>query len=346
MSDGLKPVLRRVADGARLSRAEAEDVFGRLLAGEATPAQLGALLMALRLRGESVDEIAGAVSAMRARMLPVAAPAGAIDIVGTGGDGHGTLNVSTLAAIIVAACGVPVAKHGNRAASSQAGSSDVLAALGVAVGGGPEQAERCLTEANLCFMAAPAHHPAMRLVAAARAELGVRTVFNLLGPLSNPAGVTRLVVGVFAPDWLEPLARVLGELGAERAWVVHGADGLDELSTTGPSEVVEWHGGRLRRFVVEPERAGVARCTLDALRGGDPARNAAALRAVLSGSRDSYRDIACLNAAAALVVAERAADLREGVALADEALTSGRAGAVLERLRRASQQTALHAAAE
>ena len=341
--EAIKPLLATLAAGRALTRSEAEDAFARLLAGEATPAQLGAILMALRMRGETVDEIAGAVAALRGRMVRVAAPPGAMDIVGTGGDGHGTFNVSTLAALIVAGCGVPVAKHGNRAASSRSGSSDVLAALGVDLDGSPEH---CLAAAGLCFMPAPAHHAAMRLVAAVRADLGVRTLFNLLGPLSNPAGVTRLLVGVFAPEWLEPLARVLGSLGAERAWLVHGSDGLDEITTTGPTAVVEWHAGTVRRFRIAPEEVGLPRATLDQLRGGDPAHNAAALRAVLDGARNPYRDIACLNAAAALVVAGHADGLREGYALADAALAMGRAAAVLDRLARASRDGRRAAAAE
>lgn len=335
---GLKPLLGAIAAGRILSRAEAETAFGQLLAGEATAAQVGALLMGMRVRGETVDEIAGAVAAMRARMVRVSAPPGAMDIVGTGGDGHGTLNISTLAAIIVAACGIPVAKHGNRASSSLAGSSDVLAALGVAVGLDAAAVERCLAAAGLAFMAAQAHHAAMRHVAAMRAELGTRTIFNLLGPLSNPAGVTRLLVGVFSPAWLEPLALVLGTLGAERAWLVHGADGLDEITTTAETSVVAWERGVLRRFTITPEAAGLPRATLAELKGGDAAANAAALRAVLAGRRGAYRDIACLNAAAALVVAERVPDLRSGVALAWDALDSGRAAAVLARLVATSQE--------
>ncbi len=332
-----KPLLATLAAGGSLSRDEAETAFDRLLSGEATSAQMGGFLMALRVRGETVDEITGAVAAMRRHMVRVAAPAGAIDIVGTGGDGHGTFNVSTLAAIIVAACGVPVAKHGNRAASSRSGSSDVLSALGVAVGLAPDEVERCLDEAGLCFMSAQAHHGAMRHFAAVRADLGVRTIFNLLGPLSNPAGVKRLLVGVFSPDWLEPLARVLGALGAERAWLVHGADGLDEITTTGATTIVEWHRGSLRRFIVRPEDAGLAATSITQLRGGDAQQNAAALRAVLAGAGGPYRDIACLNAAAGLVVAERATDLSHGVALASQALATGRASEVLDTLARVSQ---------
>ncbi len=344
MSDDVRPLIAAVASGRALTRDEAEAAFALLLAGEATPAQTGAFLMGLRVRGESVDEIAGAVAAMRARMVRVRAPAGAIDIVGTGGDGHGTYNVSTLAAIITAACGVPVAKHGNRASSSRSGASDVLSALGLAAELDAADVERCLAQAGIGFMAAPRHHAAMRHVAAVRAELGTRTIFNLLGPLSNPAGVTRLLVGAFSPDWLEPLARVLGVLGAERAWLVHGADGLDEVSTTGPTQVVAWEHGSLRRFTIEPEAHGLRRAALVELVGGDATQNAAALRAVLDGAPGAYRDIAALNAAAALVIAGRAADLDAGLALAVAAIDGGEARAVLERLVRASHGTTLASA--
>ena len=337
----LKPLLAAVASGRTLARAEAEAAFDHLLSGEATSAQMGALLMGLRVRGESVDEIAGAVTAMRAKMLRVTAPSGAMDIVGTGGDGHGTYNVSTLAALIVAACGVPVAKHGNRAASSRSGSSDVLTALGVAVGLGAPEIERCLAEAGIGFMSAQTHHAAMRHFAAVRADLGTRTIFNLLGPLSNPACVKHLLVGVFAPDWLEPLARVLGALGAERVWLVHGSDGLDEITTTGVTEVAAWERGEIRRFSIRPEDVGLPRVTLADLKGGDAAHNAAALLGVLSGKRCPYRDIACLNAAAALVVAGRVADLGSGLDLASQALDTGSAQLVLDRLVRVSQAGAL-----
>ena len=332
MTDALKPTLAALASGRPLSRDEAETAFGHLFAGEATSAQVGAFLMGLRVRGETVDEITGAVAAMRAAMVAVTAPRDALDIVGTGGDGHGTYNISTLAALIVAACGVPVAKHGNRASTSRAGASDVLTALGVTVGLDREGVERCLAGAGIAFMAAPVHHNAMRHVASARAELGVRTIFNLLGPLANPAGVRRLLVGVYSSDWLEPLARVLGALGAERAWLVHGSDGLDEVTTTGPTTVTAWEEGSLRSFTIRPEHLGIARASLADLRGGDAAHNAAALRAVLAGARTPYRDIACLNAAAGLVVAGRAADLSEGLERAGRAIDSGDAGAVLDRL--------------
>ncbi len=344
MTGALKPTLAAIAAGRSLSPAEAEAAFGHLLSGEASAAQVGAFLMGLRVRGESVDEITGAVAAMRATMVRVSAPEGAIDIVGTGGDGHGTYNVSTLAALIVAACGVPVAKHGNRASSSRSGASDVLAALGVTIGGDRMAVERCLAAAGVAFMSAGAHHGAMRHVAAARAELGVRTIFNLLGPLANPAGVRRLLVGVYAAEWLEPLARVLGALGAKRAWLVHGSDGLDEVTTTGPTAVVAWEDGRLRSFTVEPADLGLVRASLADLRGGDAAHNALALRAVLAGARTPYRDIACLNAAAGLVVAGRAADLSEGLDLAGRAVDSGDARAVLDRLVLASADGALEPA--
>lgn len=335
--DGFKPLLGKVATGAALTRAEAETAFDHLLSGEVTPAQTGAFLMGLRVRGESVAEITGAVAAMRARMARVEAPGGAVDIVGTGGDGSGSYNVSTLAALIVAACGVPVAKHGNRAASSRSGASDVLAALGVRVGGSPAAVERCLAEAGIGFMMASAHHAAMRHVASARVEIGTRTIFNLLGPLANPAGVRHQLLGVFSRAWLEPLAEVLRNAGATRAWVVHGSDGLDEMTTTGPTSVAALEDGAIRLFEVTPEEAGLPRADAADLRGGDPEHNAAALRAVLAGACTPYRDIALLNAAGALVVAGRAASLREGVERGARALDEGRAAETLARLVAASQ---------
>ncbi len=334
--DRFKPLLGKVATGAALNRDEAEAAFDDMLSGEVTPAQVGAFLMALRVRGESVEEIAGAVTAMRGKMLRVEAPADVVDVVGTGGDGAGTYNISTLAALIVAACGVPVAKHGNRAASSRSGASDVLTALGVRIGGSPASVTRCIAAAGIGFMMAQTHHAAMRHVGAIRAELGTRTIFNLLGPLSNPAGARRQLLGVYAEAWLEPLAIVLRTLGAERVWVVHGADGLDELTTTGPSHVVELAGGEVRRFTVTPAQAGLPLAQPADLRGGDPAQNARALRAVLEGAQGPYRDIAVLNAAAALVVAERAPDLKAGATLAAVALDSGAAADTLTRLVAAS----------
>jgi anthranilate phosphoribosyltransferase len=338
--DAFKPLIAKVATGAGLTQAEATSAFDNIFSGRVTPAQLGAFLMALRLRGETIAEITGAVAAMRARMLRVDAPAGAIDIVGTGGDGHATYNVSTLAALIVAACGVPVAKHGNRAASSRSGASDVLEILGVKIGLRPAEVEACIKEAGIGFMSAQTHHAAMRHVAPVRAELGTRTIFNLLGPLANPAGVKYQLLGVYAADWLEPLAHVLRNLGSERVWLVHGADGLDEATTTGPSLVTALEQGAIRSFEITPEAAGLSRASLADLKGGPPAVNAAALRAVLEGRKSPYRDISVLNAAAALVVAGRAADLREGAAQAAAAIDDGRASATLAKLVEISNRVA------
>ncbi len=337
--DGFKPLLAKVATGATLTRAEAQAAFDDMLSGEVTPAQMGAFLMALRVRGETVDEITGAVAAMRAKMLRVNAPAEAIDIVGTGGDASGSYNVSTLAALIVAACGAPVAKHGNRAASSRSGSSDVLAALGVAIGLPPHRVEDCLAEANIGFMMAPTHHAATRHVAPARVELGTRTIFNILGPLSNPAGVKRQLVGVFSRAMLEPMATVLGNLGSQRVWLVHGSDGLDEITTTGPTYVAALEGGKVKSFEIAPEDAGLPRSKADDLRGGDPAHNASALNAALDGLRSPYRDIAVLNAAAALMIADKARNLREGAALAAAALDDGRARETLRKLADVSNRS-------
>ncbi|QXX73950.1 anthranilate phosphoribosyltransferase [Methylovirgula sp. HY1] len=338
--DAFKPFIAKIATGASLSRTESEAAFDALLSGEVTAAQMGAFLIGLRLRGETIDEITGAVAAMRAKMLRVCAPPDAIDVVGTGGDGHGTYNVSTLATLIVAACGVPVAKHGNRAASSLSGSSDVLAALGVRLGATSEAAETCLKEAGICFMAAPTHHAAMRHFGPVRSELGIRTLFNLLGPLANPAGVKRQLLGVFSRAWLLPLAEVLRNLGAERVWLVHGSDGLDELTLTGPSFVTALENGGIRSFEVTPEDAGLPRASLADLKGGDAAHNAAALTAVLAGQKNPYRDIAVLNAAAALVVAEKAANLIDGAKLAATALDSGDAAVVLAKLVKISNASA------
>ncbi len=330
--DAFKPFLAKIATGAALTRDEAREAFDTLLSGEVTHAQAGGFLLSLRTRGETVDEIAGAVSALRARMARVEAPARAIDIVGTGGDNSGSYNVSTLASLIVAACGVPVAKHGNRAASSKSGAADVLAALGVKLGGEPPAIARAIREAGVGFMFAPAHHASMRHVAPVRTELGTRTIFNMIGPLSNPAGVTAQVLGVFSESWLEPLVQVLKSLGSTTVWAVHGSDGLDELTTTGPTHVVALENGAVRRFTVTPEDAGLARANPADLKGGDAAHNAAALRAVLAGERNAYRDIAVLNAAAALIVAGEAANLADGARRAEAAIDSGAARGTLERL--------------
>ena len=328
----LKSFIAKVATGATLSRDEAASAFDSMMAGEATPSQMGGLLMALRVRGETVDEITGAVAVMRAKMLRVAAPADAMDIVGTGGDGSGSVNVSTCASFIVAGAGVPVAKHGNRALSSRSGAADVLAALGVKIDLSPEQVSRCVAEAGIGFMFAPNHHPAMKNVGPTRVELATRTIFNLLGPLSNPAGVKRQMVGVFSRQWVQPLAQVLKNLGAESVWVVHGSDGLDEIALSGPTFVTALEHGELRSFEVTPEEAGLARVGGDALKGGDADANAGALKSVLDGMPSPYRDVALLNAAAALIVAGQAKTLKEGVELGARSLDSGAALGKLKQL--------------
>jgi anthranilate phosphoribosyltransferase len=330
--DDLKSIIAKVATGATLSRDEAASAFDSMMSGEATPSQMGGLLMALRVRGETVDEITGAVSAMRSKMLRVTAPAGAVDVVGTGGDGSGSVNVSTCASFIVAGAGVPVAKHGNRALSSRSGAADVLASLGVKIDLTPDQVGKCVQEAGIGFMFAPAHHPAMKNVGPTRVELATRTIFNLLGPLSNPAGVKRQMVGVFSRQWVQPLAQVLKNLGSEAAWVVHGSDGLDEITLTGPTFVAALEGGEIRTFEVSPDDAGLDRIGSDALKGGDADANAMALLNVLNGKPSGYRDVALLNAAATLIVAGRAKDLKEGVALGTQSLDSGAAAAKLKHL--------------
>jgi anthranilate phosphoribosyltransferase len=333
-----KQLIAIAAAGEALTLEQAREAFGIMMSGDATPAQMGGLLMALRVRGETIEEITAGAMVLRERMQAVQAPAGAIDTCGTGGDGAGTYNISTASALVVAGAGVPVAKHGNRGLSSRAGSSDVLTALGVNIDAGVELIEASIAEAGIGFMMAPRHHGAMRHVAGPRVELGTRTIFNLLGPLANPAGVRRQLMGVFAAEWVEPLARVLGRLGSERAWVVHGADGLDELTTTGPSVVAEWDAGEVRVFEVTPEDAGLPRGRLEDLRGGDAEHNAEAVRAVLAGVRGPYRDAVLLAAAGALVVAGKSADLRAGAACAAEAIDSGRAARALEQLARISHR--------
>src|ERR1700735_2124194 len=311
--DNLKPIIAKVATGATLSREEAASAFDAVMSGEATPSQMGGLLMALRVRGETVDEITGAVSAMRAKMLRVNAPANAADVVGTGGGG-------------------PVAKHGTRALSSRSGAADVLASLGVKIDITPEQVGRCVAEAGIGFMFAPSHHPAWKNVGPTRVELATRTIFNLLGPLANPAGVKRQMVGVFSRQWVLPLAQVLKNLGAEKIWVVHGSDGLDEITLTGPTFVAALEGGAIRSFEVSPEDVGLKRVGGAALKGGDAAANAVALQSVLDGRPSPYRDVALLNAAAALVVAGCARDLKEGMTLGTQSIDSGVAAERLKRL--------------
>ncbi len=331
MSD-LKPHLAHLADGHALSEAQAESVFEVIMSGHATQPQIAAFLMALRVRGETVDELTGAARIMRAKALKVKAPADAIDTCGTGGDAAGTYNISTAVAFVVAGCGVPVAKHGNRAASSKSGTADVLAALGVNLDATPALIELAITRAKIGFLFAQKHHSAMKHVAPVRTELGVRTIFNLVGPLSNPAGAKRQLLGVFAHKWIMPMADTLGRLGSERAWVVHGSDGLDELTTSGSSFVAELNAGKVRTFEVTPEDAGLPRADSGALKGGDAAHNAAALRHVLAGEKSAYRDIVLLNAAAALVVAGKVDNLRTGVDLASQSIAGGHASRALDAL--------------
>ena len=332
MTDDFKALIAKAATGASLTREEAARGFDRMMSGEATPSQMGALLMALRVRGETVEEITGAVTVMREKMLRVSAPPDAIGVVGTGGDASGSYNISTCAAFIVAGAGVPVAKHGNRALSSRSGAADVLAALGVKIELAPDAVGRCISEAGIGFMFAPAHHPAMKNVGPTRVELGTRTIFNLLGPLSNPAGVKRQMVGVFSRQWVEPLANVLKNLGSESAWVVHGSDGLDEITSAGPTHVAALENGTVRSFEIAPEDVGVARAMPEMLRGGDADQNARALLDVLKGKVGAFRDVALLNAAAGLVVAGRAKELKQGFALAAKSIDSGEAEGRLDRL--------------
>ncbi|MUZ74116.1 anthranilate phosphoribosyltransferase [Agrobacterium vitis] len=329
--NGLKPFIAKVASGQALTRDEAADAFNILMSGEATPAQIGGFLIALRMRGETVPEIVGAVTVMRQKMLPVTAPADAIDIVGTGGDGTGTYNISTLAALIVAGAGVPVAKHGNKALSSKSGAADSLTALGVKLDIDPAIIGRCISEAGVGFMFAQLHHSAMRHVGPARVELGTRTIFNLLGPLANPAGVKKQLLGVYAPEWVIPLAETLRDLGSESIWVVHG-NGLDEITTTGTTQVAALEQGKIRSFELTPGDFGVEQVELAALKGGDGEYNAKALRAVLEGEKNAYRDVALCNAAAALVIAGKATTLAEGMALGAHSLDSGAALKRLETL--------------
>ena len=341
MADEFKALIAKVATGANLSRAEAASAFDRMMSGEATPSQMGGLLMALRVRGETVDEITGAVTTMRAKMLSVKAPPDAVDIVGTGGDASGSYNISTCAAFIVAGAGVPIAKHGNRALSSKSGAADVLQALGVNIDLNAEQVGLCIRDSGIGFMFAPAHHPAMKNVGPTRVELGTRTIFNLLGPLSNPAGVKRQMVGTFSRHWIEPMVQVLNNLGSERVWAVHGSDGLDEITTSGPTSVAELKDGKVRTFEIVPEDAGLRRAKPEALRGGDASHNAAALLDVLKGKPGPFRDVAILNAAATLIVAGKAGDLKEAAALAAKAIDSGEAEGRLDRLIAVSNKTVL-----
>ncbi len=331
-AEDLKALIGRVAAGERLTVEQARHAFDIMMMGEATPAQMGGFLLGLRVRGETVDEITGGAMALRSRAVAIEAPAGAIDTCGTGGDAKGTFNISTAAAIVIAACGVPVAKHGNRALSSRSGSADLLAALGVDIEADMALVRESIWQAGIGFLMAPRHHGAMRHVAPARVELGTRTIFNLLGPLSNPAGAKFQLLGVFDAAWMEPMAMVLKNLGSERVWVVHGADGLDELTTTGPSRVAELKDGAISAFEVTPEDAGLPRATLADLKGGDGKANARIMTDLLAGAPSAVRDVVLLNSAAGLVIVGQAADLKAGVALAAEAIDAGKVRATLERL--------------
>ena len=332
MASELKSLMRKVSTGAVLDQDEMASALEVMMSGAATPVQMAAFLMALRVRGETVDEITGAARLMRERMLTVEAPPDAVDIVGTGGDGHKTYNVSTCAALVAAGAGVPIAKHGNRSVSSLSGASDVLSALGVKLDVSPLVISRAINEAGVGFMWAPVHHQAMKHWAPARAELGIRTIFNLVGPLTNPAGVKRQVVGVFDEGWVDPLAEVLKNLGSVHAWVVHGSDGMDEFTTTGPTRVAELKDGDISIFEVTPEDAGLPTATLEQLKGGDAEVNAAAIRDVLHGELGPFRDIVLMNAAAALVVADKAANLADGVERAAHAIDSGAAQHAFDKL--------------
>lgn len=328
----LKPFLKKIADGQSLSLSESAQAFEILMSGKATDGQIGAFLTALALRGETVDEITGAAQVMRAKAKTIAAPPGAIDCCGTGGDQSGTLNISTAVSFVLAGCGVPVAKHGNRAASSKSGAADVLAALGVNLDASVPALEKCLHENNICFLMGPNHHPAMHHVAPVRKTLGFRTIFNLLGPLSNPANAQFQLVGVFDAKWCEPMAHALRQLGVKTAWVVHGSDGLDEITISGPSFVTALKDGKIKNFEIKPEDAGLAGSGLDAIRGDGPEANAKALRELLNGKKSAYRDIVILNAAAGLVITGRTPDLKKGAELAVQSIDKGHALAALGAL--------------
>ncbi len=332
----LKPYLDKVAQGNALAFEEAKTAFEIIMSGEATPSQIGGLLMGMRVRGETVEEISGAVSVMRAKMTPVKAPPEAIDIVGTGGDGSGTYNISTCSALVAAGAGLKIAKHGNRSLSSKSGAAEALVSLGVNIEISPEKIAECIDQSGVGFMFAPAHHAAMRFVGPTRVELGTRTIFNLLGPLSNPASTSRQIIGVFSKDWIEHLAQVMNNLGAEAVWVTHGEGGLDEITSTGTTWVSELKDGKVTNFEITPEDAGLERSALEDLKGGDPDYNAAAIRDILGGKEGAYRDTVLMTVASALLVAGKASDLRDGVAQAAQSIDSGKAKEVLDKLVEAS----------
>jgi len=337
MSDALKPLIDAAANGP-LTRAQAEDAFGILFNGEATPSQIGGFLMALRTRGETVDEYAAAAAVMRAKCNAVVAPEGAMDIVGTGGDGKGTLNISTATAFVVAGAGVTVAKHGNRNLSSKSGAADALTQMGLNVMVGPKVVEKALKEAGICFMMAPMHHPAIAHVMPTRAELGTRTIFNILGPLTNPAGVKRQLTGAFSRDLIRPMAETLRQLGSEKAWLVHGSDGTDELTIAGVSWVSGLMDGKITDFEVHPEEAGLPEHPFEDIIGSTPEENARDFKALLDGAKNAYRDAVLLNSAAALVVADAATDLKQGVEMARTSIDSGAARDKITAVARITQE--------
>lgn len=328
----LTPFLKKIEAGQDLETSESQSAFDAIFEGKVSAEDIGVFLLGLHKKGETVNELLGAVTSMRSKMLSIKAPPQTMDIVGTGGDGHGTLNISTAVALVVAASGVSVAKHGNRAASSKSGSSDLLAALGIKLDPQFPVLEKCLAEANLCFLFAPNHHPAMKHVAEVRKKLGVRTIFNLVGPLTNPANVKYHLIGVYDLEWLGPMAEVLKSLGSEAAWLAHGHDGMDEITTTDETDVVELHQNMIRHFTLEPEQVGLSRVTLDQLKGGDAAQNAIALKKLLQGEKGPYRDIVLFNASAALRVARKVEGLKQGVQMAAQALDSGAAQRTLDKL--------------
>ena len=331
-AEGIKPLLNKVASGKTLDKTEAENAFDIIMSGDATPSQIGAFLMALRVRGETVEEITAAAHIMRLKAKSISAPKDSIDIVGTGGDGGGTLNISTGAALVTAGCGITIAKHGNRALSSRSGAADVLGALGVNIDCEMKKIEKSIRKAKIGFMMAPRHHSATRHVAGPRVELATRTIFNILGPLSNPAGVNKLLVGVFAREWVEPMAQVLKNLGAERAWVVHGSDGLDELTTTGNSYVSALENGKVTNFQVSPSDAGIPIANPEELKGGNAQENAEAMISMLQGEPSAFRDIVIYTAGAALIVAGKVENLKDGTEIAANAIDSGKAKRALEEL--------------
>jgi len=329
-----KALLAKIGSGQSLSTEEAKQAFNIILSGDATPSQMGAFLMGLHLRGETVEELVGGVSVLREKAKYITAPEGAVDVVGTGGDGHGTYNISTAAAFVTAGAGVPVAKHGNKAASSRSGTADVQVVLGINTECDLELTQKAVHEAGIGFMVAYRHHGAMRHVGPTRVELGLRTIFNLLGVMSNPAAVKRQLTGVYDPRWMRPMAETLKELGSEHVWIMHGADGLDELTTTGPSQVVELKDGEIREFEITPEEVGLTRVPLDDIKGGTPEENADAMLKLFDGAEGPYRDVTLLNAGAAILIGGKCDSLQDGIKLAATSIDSGKARQAFEEMKR------------